>query len=166
MDQLPKQKDVTPAKGRDRCEAAKAAFAKNVHVKRVSYLLNAAVNMANDYPNISRAYIRELREIANKHVIRLDPSFKLNFCKGCNTVTLPGINAVYTAECHQEWHRNVPGNQGVRDATSCAPEMPGHYDKPPDDNQFDELSYDWLAVTCCVCTRTRRTKLKHPEVND
>ncbi|GBE60554.1 RNAse P subunit domain containing protein, putative [Babesia ovata] len=166
MDPLPKQKDVTPAKGKDKCEAAKAAFAKNVHVKRVMYLLNAAVVMAKDYPNISRAYIRELREIANKHVIRLDPSFKINFCKGCNTVTLPGINAVYAAECHKEWHRNVPRNASVRDATSCDPEIPGHDDEPHAHTLLDESTYDWLAVTCCVCTRTRRTKLKHPDATD
>ncbi|GIX63066.1 Rpr2-domain-containing protein [Babesia caballi] len=150
-----------------RHEAAKAAYASNIHVKRAWFLLDAAELMGVAYPNVSRGYIRELREIAQKHVIRLHPSFKRVFCRGCNTLLLPGKNAVVRAECHGEGRRRVPGSAGELEYTCASPSAAPSAGLRGGESQngpvLDEGAYNWLSVTCCVCTRTRRTRLQHPE---
>ncbi|ORM41989.1 Ribonuclease P protein subunit rpr2 [Babesia sp. Xinjiang] len=152
---------VSAGKDGDKLEAAKATYANDIHVKRLGFLLDAAELMGNLYPNISRGYVKELREIAQKHVIRLDPSFKRAFCKGCNTLLLPGVNAVIMAECHgREW-RHVPENIGERELIHDGNLADPHPTEIDALQPLDESTYDWMSVTCCICTRTRRTKVEN-----
>ncbi|GFE54045.1 RNAse P subunit domain containing protein [Babesia ovis] len=154
--------DANAEKARDKSEAAKTAYANNIHVKRLGYLLDAAELMSDAYPNVSRAYVRELREVAQKHVIRLDPSFKRSFCKGCNTVLLPGINAIVRAESHGKQWQRAPGNVCER---TLGTDRVGHLNTEAAGEQIlDESLFNWMSVTCSVCTRTRRTKLEQSNI--
>ncbi|EDO07214.1 RNAse P Rpr2/Rpp21/SNM1 subunit domain family protein [Babesia bovis T2Bo] len=156
---MKKDKYATHAeKARNNDEAIKSAYANNVHVKRLNFLLDAAGIMSTVCPNISRSYVKELREIAQKHVIRLHASFKRYFCKGCNTVLLPGVNAVVRAESHGNMLQSDPGNKRERYHDSTVAILKN--DHVTDEVLIDASLYDWMAVTCCICTRTRRTKLE------
>ena len=46
----------------------------------------------NNLPNLSRAYISNLRGISLKTQLRLPQEVKRSFCKRCDTLLVPGVN--------------------------------------------------------------------------
>ncbi|KLO18402.1 Rpr2-domain-containing protein [Schizopora paradoxa] len=43
--------------------------------------------------HISRAYLKSMRIIGQKTMVRLDPDVKRTICRGCNSLMLPGVTA-------------------------------------------------------------------------
>ncbi|EUD67585.1 ribonuclease P protein subunit RPR2 [Plasmodium inui San Antonio 1] len=56
---------------------------------RINYLLQASFLMNEFNPNISREYIKTMRKLSNKFLIKYDRKFKKLFCKKCNSVLIP-----------------------------------------------------------------------------
>ncbi|SCO68651.1 ribonuclease P protein subunit RPR2, putative [Plasmodium vivax] len=56
---------------------------------RINYLLQASFLMNELNPNISREYIKTMRKLSNKFLIKHDKKFKKLFCKKCNSVLIP-----------------------------------------------------------------------------
>ncbi|KJP89895.1 hypothetical protein AK88_00351 [Plasmodium fragile] len=56
---------------------------------RINYLLQASFLMNEFNPNISREYIKTMRKLSNKFLIKYDKKFKKLFCKKCNSVLIP-----------------------------------------------------------------------------
>jgi ribonuclease P protein subunit RPR2 len=54
--------------------------------QRMNFLLQAAIVCYPHAPDLSRFYIRSLRHIAEKLVLRLDPGVKAHFCKRCSSL--------------------------------------------------------------------------------
>ncbi|KAL0956639.1 hypothetical protein HGRIS_002772 [Hohenbuehelia grisea] len=53
--------------------------------------------------DLSRSYIRSMKIVGQKSVVKLDPSVKRTICKQCNTVLVPGHNVsvrVKKSPCH------------------------------------------------------------------
>ncbi len=51
---------------------------------RVNYLYQLAHAAYPIEPALARNYIKEMRAVARKHVVRIDPSIKHTFCGKCN----------------------------------------------------------------------------------
>jgi len=71
-------------------------------MQRLNYLYQASVYLnsisatggQDDYlQKISGYYIRSMKQLANKKVVKMDPSIKRTLCKGCDTVLVPGSTA-------------------------------------------------------------------------
>lgn len=153
--------DADAGKRGNRRGGGKRSNCRDIHLQRVDFLLEAAKHMASVCPNVSRGYLRELKEISEKHVIRLDSAIKRAFCKGCNTLLVPGKTAVVTAEYHGPECRQAPGTEIEH---NCAPEAAkAHqaHEEITSLHTLDDDSVRWLIITCSICTRTRRRKLQN-----
>ncbi|EKX74056.1 conserved hypothetical protein [Theileria equi strain WA] len=120
-----------------RTARSKFALENNKHTQRVSFLLKAADLFAKVDPNLSRTYIKELREISEKHLIRLKTTYKRKYCSGCNTVLVPGKTALVQAI----------------DSNNVVLRKKGHKDG---NNIPSEKVQNWVCTTCMICTRSRR----------
>lgn len=67
--------------------------------RTVPHILNPSVALhekqeatTNHLPNLSRAYISNLRGISLKTQLRLPQEVKRSFCKRCDTLLVPGVN--------------------------------------------------------------------------
>ncbi|CAG9314515.1 RPP21 [Blepharisma stoltei] len=56
----------------------------NEGFRRINFLFQAAIEIFNRSPKIAQLYIKDMRLIAEKLVLRLDPSLKREFCKKCS----------------------------------------------------------------------------------
>ncbi|SBT80139.1 ribonuclease P protein subunit RPR2, putative [Plasmodium malariae] len=74
-------------KGNNNDEAAKPMK----QMIRINYLLQASFLMNHFSPNISREYIKTMRRLSNKFLIKYDKKFKKLFCKKCNSVLIPSV---------------------------------------------------------------------------
>ncbi|KII92605.1 hypothetical protein PLICRDRAFT_172677 [Plicaturopsis crispa FD-325 SS-3] len=43
--------------------------------------------------DLSRAYVKTMKVVGQKAIVRMDPAVKRTLCKGCNTVLVPGSTA-------------------------------------------------------------------------
>ncbi|CAA9989340.1 ribonuclease P protein subunit RPR2, putative [Plasmodium knowlesi strain H] len=59
---------------------------------RINYLLQASFLMNEFNPNISREYIKTMKKLSNKFLIKYDKKFKKLFCKKCNSVLIPSAS--------------------------------------------------------------------------
>jgi len=65
-------------------------------LQRINYLYQAAHLALKQGPGgatLSRFYVQTLVSIAQKNVIRLDPSIKRTLCKRCHSLQLPGVTS-------------------------------------------------------------------------
>lgn len=70
------------------------------HLYQASTVL-AAPTEAGDAPvspALSRFYLQNLRAIAKKSVMRLDPSIKRTICKRCDSLLVPGVSSTHRIE--------------------------------------------------------------------
>lgn len=58
---------------------------------RANYLLQAAFFLNRSESELSQRYIKLMKRICNKHLIRLSKQYKKLFCKKCYTVLIPGV---------------------------------------------------------------------------
>ncbi|KAG9395877.1 C2H2-type zinc finger [Carpediemonas membranifera] len=63
---------------------------------RVSYLFQASVAVANVNPELAISYIRMMRSIAQKNVIRIHPELRRSFCEHCCFPLVPGKTTALT----------------------------------------------------------------------
>lgn len=54
--------------------------------QRINFLLQAAIAIYPQSPALSRYYIRTMRDVAEKTVLRLDPGVKAHFCRRCSSL--------------------------------------------------------------------------------
>uniref|UniRef100_A0A3B0MRS3 RNAse P Rpr2/Rpp21/SNM1 subunit domain containing protein, putative n=1 Tax=Theileria annulata TaxID=5874 RepID=A0A3B0MRS3_THEAN len=102
---------------------------KNKFGQRVCFLLKSAQFFSTSNPNLSRFYIKELVEVCEKHLIRLNPKVKRKFCKGCYTYFVQGLNS----------HTTEPPDPVNNSDTNTSKTAKGN------------LAF----LTCLMCTRTR-----------
>ncbi|EAN34154.2 RNAse P Rpr2/Rpp21/SNM1 subunit domain protein [Theileria parva strain Muguga] len=102
---------------------------KNKFGQRICFLLKSAQLFSTTNPNLSRFYIKELVEICEKHLIRLNPKVKRKFCKGCYTYFVQGLNL----------HTKNPADSVINVDTNTSKSVKSN------------LSFS----TCLICTRTR-----------
>jgi len=65
-------------------------------LQRINYLYQAAHLALKQGPGgvtLARFYVQTLVSIAQKNVIRLDPSIKRTLCKRCHSLLLPGVTS-------------------------------------------------------------------------
>ena len=62
---------------------------------RVNYLYQLAHTIYPLNPILARRYIQEMREVARKHVVRIDPTIKHTFCKNCGDLFFMSPAAVF-----------------------------------------------------------------------
>jgi len=62
---------------------------------RINYLYQIAHAIYPINPILARNYIKEMREIAQKHVTRIDPTIKRTFCKKCNDLYFMSCNTKF-----------------------------------------------------------------------
>ncbi|KAK9468340.1 RNAse P Rpr2/Rpp21/SNM1 subunit domain-containing protein [Lipomyces arxii] len=94
-------------------QSSAAAVVKSIKNKdqylRISFLYQAAQLMANTSRTsaeltsaptapLSRFYASQMRSVARKNVIRLDPSIKRTVCKRCDSVLIPGSTCAVAIE--------------------------------------------------------------------
>lgn len=62
---------------------------------RMNFLSQAAALMAvvDGGPDLSRFYMKTMKDVAQKLVIRIDPKVKRMTCKACYSFLIPGINS-------------------------------------------------------------------------
>eukprot|EP01132_Coremiostelium_polycephalum_P006844 gene6844-8488_t len=67
----------------------------NDSFKRINFLYQAShlLLMNSNNQNLSGFYCDSLKQIAQKSVIRLNPSIKRNLCKKCSSLLLPGLSS-------------------------------------------------------------------------
>ncbi|KAK1443504.1 hypothetical protein BgAZ_203800 [Babesia gibsoni] len=154
-----KTDDAEPVKRRQRSSGNKRSVVKNVHLRRLNFLNAAAELMSDSYPNLSRLYIKELKEISEKHVIRLDKEVKRRFCKGCNTFLVPDKSAVVEVEYHGVDRRQVARATAPQGSSSDTISGEEAVEETVPSNALEESRRKWLSITCCICSRTRRVPL-------
>ncbi|KAF8819838.1 putative Ribonuclease P protein subunit rpr2 [Cardiosporidium cionae] len=173
---------------KNRCNKKKQIFneapPRTGVLPQINFLLQAAGKTALINPNTSRFFVKTAREIARKHVIRLDPSVNQHFCKGCNTFRLPGKTCIYhTISPSQRNGFNFPYSPHKRQRTLKSPlysfqdslqndlskapnctnsdhkkdgENSSFFIDEPPDSQEDDPSVATLICCCTVCGRTGR----------
>ena len=53
---------------------------------RMNFLYQAAVTIHPHNPELSRFYIRSMRDVGEKTVVRMSPGLKAQFCKKCSSL--------------------------------------------------------------------------------
>ncbi|KAJ3442905.1 ribonuclease p protein subunit p21 [Anaeramoeba flamelloides] len=54
--------------------------------------------------NLSRFYIQQMKKVAQKKVLRISPEVKQTFCKGCNTLLIPGMSSTQRVRSKRQQH--------------------------------------------------------------
>jgi len=66
---------------------------KGVVLERIGILFSLAKKEAKAHPERGKRYVFLARKLATRFRLRLPAQFKKSFCKKCNSLYLPGINA-------------------------------------------------------------------------
>ncbi|SOV17820.1 ribonuclease P protein subunit RPR2, putative [Plasmodium sp. gorilla clade G2] len=91
---------------------------------RINYLLQASFLMNNMNPNISREYIKTMRRLSNKFLIKYDRKFKKLFCKKCNSVLIPSetcdvfVNPLNLQKKHKQINNNYDIKELIEESTN------------------------------------------------
>ncbi|CEL97800.1 unnamed protein product [Vitrella brassicaformis CCMP3155] len=113
-------------------------------LQRLNYLYQAAHQIGTKSPALGRYYLATMKEVALKHVIRLEPAVKHSFCKTCCSLLVPGQTAHVTIE--QTTKRRKRTGRGAAEGESPADE----------DGSGDECEGALVAVECVQCGRVKR----------
>ncbi|RDD36566.1 Ribonuclease P protein subunit p21 [Trichoplax sp. H2] len=86
----------------------------NVPNKEISHRINFMYQAAHtaltcgksqeEANQLCRIYVRSLRKIAKKLVLRLDPNIKRTLCKKCDLLLIPGITSTIRHSSKREKH--------------------------------------------------------------
>ena len=65
--------------------------------------------VAGPAPNLrlARYYVRSLKDVAEKHVLRLEPAIKRSTCRKCDMPLVPGITSRVRTRAERERHTVV-----------------------------------------------------------
>ncbi|SBS96474.1 ribonuclease P protein subunit RPR2, putative (RPR2) [Plasmodium ovale curtisi] len=110
----PKKRKKKPKKQNDNNEASKPMK----QMIRINYLVQASFQINKFSPNISREYIKTMRRLSNKFLIKYDRKFKKLFCKKCNSVLIPGETCKVSVNPLNLKKKKVNKNEYVKDSTS------------------------------------------------
>lgn len=75
-------------------KSAKKTKEQQIAIERIYILLENAKKLFKEDPETAKNYVRRLRRIAMHYRVRLPREVKYSFCKKCNSILLPGYNAV------------------------------------------------------------------------
>lgn len=76
---------------------AKFPEPSSAHI-RINYLYHLAHQMCHIDEKLARFYLTQLLDVAEKNVVRLDPSLKRSICKGCKGILIPPTTCNLTTE--------------------------------------------------------------------
>lgn len=91
---------------------------------RINYLLQASFLMNNMNPNMSREYIKTMRRLSNKFLIKYDSKFKKLFCKKCNSVLIPSetcdvsVNPLNLQKKHKQINNKYDTKELTKESTN------------------------------------------------
>ncbi|MBI4009937.1 MAG: ribonuclease P [Candidatus Aenigmarchaeota archaeon] len=71
----------------------KSEWQQKIAKERIEILFNAAEKEFKKTPERTKRYIELARKIGLRYNLRLSKSLKRNFCKNCNSLLKPGVNA-------------------------------------------------------------------------
>ncbi|CDU20091.1 hypothetical protein YYC_00510 [Plasmodium yoelii 17X] len=91
INQLDNNKPNKRKKRTKKCNDNKELFKPSNQMVRINYLLQASFLINKFSPNLSRKYIKTMRRLSNKFLIKYDKNFKKLFCKKCNSVFIPNV---------------------------------------------------------------------------
>ncbi|CXI99357.1 ribonuclease P protein subunit RPR2, putative [Plasmodium berghei] len=91
INQLHTNKPKKRKKRTKKCNDNKELLKPSNQMVRINYLLQASFLMNKFSPNLSRKYIKTMRRLSNKFLIKYDKNFKKLFCKKCNSVFIPNV---------------------------------------------------------------------------
>ncbi|GAW82290.1 ribonuclease P protein subunit RPR2 [Plasmodium gonderi] len=87
---------------------------------RINYLLQSSFLMNEFNPDISREYIKTMRKLSNKFLIKHDKKFKKLFCKKCNSVLIPSATCKVSVNPLNLRKKGNKKSELVKDPTPCA----------------------------------------------
>ncbi|SCM08732.1 ribonuclease P protein subunit RPR2, putative [Plasmodium chabaudi chabaudi] len=91
INQLHTNKPKKRKKRTKKCNDNKELLKPSSQMVRINYLLQASFLINKFSPNLSRKYIKTMRRLSNKFLIKYDKKFKKLFCKKCNSVFIPSV---------------------------------------------------------------------------
>jgi ribonuclease P protein subunit RPR2 len=68
----------------------KSGIVKKIANERIEILYQLAKESYSTDPELSRSYVKLIKEISSHYKITLDKSIKNNICRKCDTVLIPG----------------------------------------------------------------------------
>lgn len=68
-------------------------FNAEINQNRINYLYQLSTALSTECPGLSSAYNCILKGLAQKNLLKIDPTIKRNICKGCNAMLIPGKSA-------------------------------------------------------------------------
>ncbi len=74
-------------------KANKSGVVRDIAKERIDLLYNLAKSEYTSDPELSRRYIRIMREIGRHYKITLPKEIKRGICRKCNTILIPGKSA-------------------------------------------------------------------------
>ena len=73
-------------------------------LQRVNFLQQAALAVAGVDEDLSRFYLQTMKKVAQKSVLRMEPSVKHQFCAACFSLLLPGVSSSVRIEPKRTSH--------------------------------------------------------------
>ena len=65
---------------------------KQIALERIEILINEAIKNAKKNPDLAQKQAAMAKKISMKYRVRLNPQFRMNFCKKCKMFIVPNIS--------------------------------------------------------------------------
>ncbi|CAD2101479.1 ribonuclease P protein subunit RPR2, putative [Plasmodium vinckei brucechwatti] len=125
INQLHTNKPKKRKKRTKKCNDNKELLKPSSQMVRINYLLQASFLINKFNPSLSRKYIKTMRRLSNKFLIKYDKKFKKLFCKKCNSVFIPSVtcnifvNSLNTKNKNNNVKDSISTNKSVKQRDEC-----------------------------------------------
>ena len=80
---------------------------KRIAAERIEILLNKALEIIRDEPDLAQKYFKLVRKLCMKYKVKPSNKWKLLICKKCKKLIIPGLNSRVRLQKGREPHLTI-----------------------------------------------------------